>query len=254
MAQIHLVHDPWPEMEATTKTTTTTGNWASRCLHWHIFYFCFTWEIFSAEFMGSLRFPLRLIPVHMSPRIRGLVHSICFCFNSYKIFYANLAVYCLSALANSVKCNKFSTPCACVRLRVPVSWEIIQQFSHLLFGSAGQVFLFSNNFPLIYCPSCGPPAIFIWLQMCGSFLVVLRFLVLFFFCFQRVKPFSYLQFTGFGNDIYYQVHRKFASSSLTKFGSHAGESNVYVYIFPLLISESVWNWFNMQIEFCQLNL
>lgn len=138
--------------------------------------------------MGSLRFPLRLIPVHMSPRIRGLVHSICFCFNSYKIFYANLAVYCLSALANSVKCNKFSTPCACVRLRVPVSWEIIQQFSHLLFGSAGQVFLFSNNFPLIYCPSCGPPAIFIWLQMCGSFLVVLRFLVLFFFVFSELSP------------------------------------------------------------------
>jgi len=197
------------------KNNNNNGPRASRCLHWHIFYFCFPWEIFSAEFMGSLRPPPRLIPVHMSPG-----HSICSCFNSYKIFYANLAVYCCRLWLTVWNVTNFPQH---VRVRVPVSWEIIQQFSHLLFGPA--------SFPLRpqFSPDLLPQ---LWASV---------FIYLFF---RQLS--SSLTYSLQGKMKYSQVHPKFLSSPLTKFGSHARERR-NILIFPLLISESVGNWLNMQI-------
>jgi len=117
-----------------------------------------------------------------------------------------------------------------VRVRVPVSWEIIQQFSHLLFGPA--------SFPLRpqFSPDLLPQ---LWASV---------FIYLFF---RQLS--SSLTYSLQGKMKYSQVHPKFLSSPLTKFGSHARERR-NILIFPLLISESVGNWLNMQIEFCQVYL
>lgn len=88
----------------------------------------------------------------------------------------------------------------------------------------------------------------VWEFSCCS-----AFSIFFFFVFSELSPsVTYsLQVLGM---IY--IIKSIESLPLVHWQSsvHTLGNRIYVYIFPLLISESVWNWFNMQIEFCQLNL
>lgn len=140
MAQIHLVHDPWPKNKHKNVEERARCCCWPGCLHWHIFYFCFPWEIFSTEIYGFLEVSTSADPRAQEPessRTFGIRHSICFCFNSYKIFYANLAVYCCRLWLRVWNVTNFPRRVrAGVRVPVVVPWEIIQQFSHLLFESA----------------------------------------------------------------------------------------------------------------------